>query len=84
MPSAIRTQITIGRCVDCPFFERGVVGALADAVRKSPTKTGACNFNAGGLPFPLGRQQIPNAEGAPPVGCPLRNGDCLIQIKDGV
>lgn len=77
--SVISTQISVTRCVECPFFERGVGSFLADRLLKSSTKSGTCKFHGCGQPFPFGRVNVPDETTVPP-NCPLRSGQVLIQL----
>lgn len=78
--STVRTQIVVGRCADCPFFERTVLNFVSEFVQKQGTRGGACRYNGLGQSFPLGRMPVTDENDLPQI-CPLRVGDCLIQIK---
>lgn len=76
----IRTQITVGKCAECPFFERTVVNFFVEMLAKaSGAYGGACRYGALGQKFPIGRLPISDSATVP-VFCPLRTGDCLIQL----
>jgi hypothetical protein len=75
----VRTQIIVSRCGECPFFERGATHVLVDWLAKRDASSGTCKYNAVGLHFPMGRTHVPNA-GILPTGCPLRNGDAVVQL----
>ena len=78
----IRTQISITKCAECPFFERTGISLIADRLMKSATRSGTCKFHGCGQPFPFGRTNIAD-EAAVPPGCPLRGGEVIIQIGAG-
>lgn len=78
--AAVRTQILIEKCADCPFFERGAVSVIADALTKRGTRSGACKFHGLGIPFPQGRTPVSD-ENTIPGQCPLKFGDCVISLK---
>jgi hypothetical protein len=90
---AVMTQIQISKCSDCPFYERGVVSAVADFLLKRDPgiRTGFCRFNGYNhefpigrtkfnLPIPLGRTHVPD-ETQIPEACPLRAGSCELTVK---
>lgn len=72
----------IERCKGCPFFEKHLVHTVAGFFVKRGVGDGTCKQAATGLPFPLGRIQIPDENRIPEV-CPLRHGDVLVQIGPG-
>lgn len=82
--STVRTQIIVEHCTDCPFFERTAVHALVDIfarrVAGQASRSGTCKHGAGAQPFPIGRIHVPD-ETRVPDACPLRHGDCLVQLQ---
>lgn len=75
-------EIVVDKCSECPFYERGLVNALADMFTKSPTETGTCKYNAAGMPWPFRRVQITDHTKVPST-CPMRDGEVRVSIKSG-
>lgn len=75
-------EILVTSCSQCPFYERGVVNALVDMFTKSPTETGTCKYNAGGMAWPFRRVQITDHTKVPSA-CPMREGETKISIASG-
>ena len=75
-------EIIVTKCLDCPFYERGLVNALADMFTKAPQETGTCKYNAGGMSWPFRRVQITDNTKVPST-CPMREGETRITIKSG-
>jgi hypothetical protein len=79
---SIKTQITVGNCAGCPFYERGATSVTADFLLKRPQKSGFCKHGGLGMPFPLGRRHIPD-ELKVPSDCPLRVGEATVLLESG-
>jgi len=78
----IKTQITVGNCAGCPFYERGVASAIADVLLKRPQNSGTCKHGGLGMPFPLGRRHVPD-ELRVPSDCPLRISETTVILESG-
>lgn len=74
------TEIVVKNCESCPFYERGIISALADVLAKDGRKTGTCK-NVSTWPH-LGffsMKHVPDPK-VPPDFCPLRDGDTIIKL----
>lgn len=76
---AVRTQIAVSACAECPFFERNALTLLADWLAKREARSGTCKHNGCGQPFPLGRIAVADETIIPDI-CPLRQGDVIVQL----
>jgi hypothetical protein len=85
---ATRIEIVVKTCEGCPFYQRGVISAIGDALAKDNRKTGLCEYNArtrgpslfAGLFYSA---HIAEPSAAPPPTCPLRQGETTIKLASG-
>lgn len=81
--TAIRTQIVVEKCADCPFYERTIAHVLVEMIAKQPrARGGLCKYNGLGQGLLVGRLYIAD-EAAIPEVCPLRAGDVVVQLGRG-
>lgn len=82
-----RIEIVVTNCGKCPFYNRGVMSAIADALSKDDRKTGICEYNARTRPgtvMSFFGVHVAEPEGNPPANCPLRGGETLVKLAGGV
>jgi hypothetical protein len=80
-------KVEVKVCEQCPFFSRGVISAIADALAKDNRKTGMCQYrqrvNGGFLAWGA-TFHIAEPAHAPPSNCPLRSGETIVKLASGV
>lgn len=78
-------SITVSSCEQCPFYARGAISMIADALAKDQRKTGLCEYNARttNVPKIFGLSHIAEPSAAPPATCPLRTHAVLIALASG-
>ena len=75
----MKVEIATRNCEGCPFFRRGAISMIADALAKDDKRTGICNHPKPGHISFLRMRHVDNPK-VPPDFCPLRDGETIIKL----